>query len=213
LGRVYPILDSETLRARGCSVFDAAAAMIDGGAEILQYRHKEFWNREIFAEAERVSELCRTRRVRFIVNDRVDYARLLGAGVHLGQEDLPPRAARALLGPEAMIGYSTHNAAQLAAAASEPVDYVALGPIFGTLSKRNPDPVVGVARLQQWRRMVPQLLVAIGGITRENAREVWEAGAEMVAVIGDMYPAQCDGVSIRERMEQWQRLARTQKLD
>jgi thiamine-phosphate pyrophosphorylase len=211
LGRVYPILDSGTLHARGCSIVDAAAAMIAGGAEILQYRHKDFWSREILAEAEQVSELCRAAGVRFIVNDRADYAKMLGAGVHLGQEDLPPCAARALLGPDAMIGYSTHNAAQLAAAASEPVDYVALGPIFGTQSKRNPDPIVGVGNLREWRAMVPQPLVAIGGINRENAREVWEAGAEMVAIIGDLCPAVADVVSIRERMEQWQRLARTQK--
>lgn len=185
--------------------------MIAGGAEILQYRHKDFWSREILAEAEQVSELCRAAGVRFIVNDRADYAKMLGAGVHLGQEDLPPCAARALLGPDAMIGYSTHNTAQLAAAASEPVDYVALGPIFGTQSKRNPDPIVGVGNLREWRAMVPQPLVAIGGINRENAREVWEAGAEMVAIIGDLCPAVADAVSIRERMEQWQRLARTQK--
>ena len=91
------------------------------------------------------------------------------------------------------------------------MDYVALGPIFGTQSKRNPDPIVGVGNLREWRAMVPQPLVAIGGINRENAREVWEAGAEMVAIIGDLCPAVADVVSIRERMEQWQRLARTQK--
>ncbi len=207
--RIYPIVDCETLRARGCSAIDAATALIDGGAEILQYRHKEFWSREVFAEAERVSQLCRARGVVFIVNDRVDYAKILGAGVHLGQDDLRPRAARELLGPDAMIGYSTHNAAQLAAAAAEPVDYIALGPIFGTATKRNPDPEVGVGRLKEWRGMIPHRLVAIGGITRENAREVWDAGADLVAVIGDLCPAMCDAESIRKRMEEWRRLART----
>ena len=202
-------MDSATLCGRGCSVLEAALGLIEGGAEILQFRHKEFWSRQVFSEAERIAEMCRSRGVRFIVNDRVDYAKLLGAGVHLGQEDLPPRAARELLGPEATIGYSTHNAAQLAVAAAEPVDYIALGPIFGTVSKRNPDPVVGIAQLKEWRGMVSQPVVAIGGITRENAREVWEAGAEMVAVIGDVCPAVCDARSIRERMEEWQQLART----
>jgi thiamine-phosphate pyrophosphorylase len=188
---------------------DAAQALLDGGAQFLQYRHKEFWSRDVVAEAERVGELCRTRGALFIVNDRADYAKMLGAGLHLGQDDLPPRAARELLGPDAVIGYSTHNATQLAAAASEPVDYVAIGPIFGTSSKRNPDPVVGVGNLHGWRAMVPQPLVAIGGIARSNAKDVWDAGADLVAVIGDLYPAVCDPESIRERMVEWLRLTRT----
>ncbi len=204
--QIYPILDSETLRARNYPAIDAAKAMLEAGSQILQYRHKDFWSREVLAEAERVGELCRAHGALFIVNDRVDYAKLLGAGVHLGQEDLPPRAARALLGPDAVIGYSTHNAAQLAAAASEPVDYVALGPIFGTLSKRNPDPTVGVEKLREWRSLVSQPLVAIGGITRENAKALWDAGAEMVAVISDLCPAVCDAESIGERTAEWRRL-------
>ena len=205
--RIYPILDCETLRARGCPVIDAAKALLDNGAAILQYRHKDFWSREVVAEAERVAELCRAHGATFIVNDRADYAKMLGAGLHLGQEDLPPRAARELLGPNAMIGYSTHNAAQLAAAASEPVDYVALGPIFGTSSKRNPDPVVCVANLKAWRSLVSQPLVAIGGITRQNAVDVWDAGANMVAVIGDFYAGVCDAESIGKRMTEWLQLA------
>ena len=185
--RIYPILDCETLRARGCSITDAAEAMLEGGAEILQYRHKEFWSRDTFSEAERVAGLCLAHGALFIVNDRADYAKMLGAGVHLGQDDLPPRAARQLLGDDAVIGYSTHNVEQLRAAASEPVDYVALGPIFGTASKRNPDPAVGVGNLKEWRSLVTQPLVAIGGITRENARSVIEAGADSVAVISGLF--------------------------
>jgi thiamine-phosphate pyrophosphorylase len=213
-GGVYPILDCDTLRARNCSVIDAAKALLDGGAKIVQYRHKEFWSRDVVAEAEAVGELCRARGTVFIVNDRADYAKMLGAGLHLGQDDIPPRAARELLGPDAWIGYSTHNASQLAAAASEPVDYIAIGPVFGTASKRNPDPVVGVENLKNWRGMVSVPLVAIGGITRENAKDVWSAGADLVAVIGDLYPAACDAEScvadsIRERMNEWLRLTRT----
>jgi thiamine-phosphate pyrophosphorylase len=188
---------------------DAAKALLDGGAEILQYRHKEFWSREAVGEAERVGDLCRSRGVLFVINDRADYAKMLGAGLHLGQEDLPPQAARELLGDETIIGYSTHNEAQLAAAASEPVDYVALGPMFGTVSKRNPDPVVGIEKLREWRSLSPLPLVAIGGITRGTAGEVWNAGADMVAIIGDLYPAMCDAGSIRERMGEWLRLTRT----
>jgi thiamine-phosphate pyrophosphorylase len=206
---VYPILDCETLRSRGCSVLEAAQAMVDAGAEILQYRHKDYWSREVVAEAEWIGDLCRAHRVPFIINDRADYAKLLHAGLHLGQTDLPPKAARELLGPDAIIGFSTHHEAQLAAAAGEPVDYVALGPIFGTASKRNPDPVVGVGNLQRWRSLVRQPLVAIGGITRQHAPEVWSAGADSVAIIGDLYPAICDPESIRERMGEWLRLKRT----
>jgi thiamine-phosphate pyrophosphorylase len=206
---VYPILDGDTLLARGFPVIEAAETLLDCGATILQYRHKGFWSREVFAEAERVGGLCRSLGALFIVNDRADYAKMLGAGVHLGQDDLPPRAARELLGAEAVIGYSTHNATQLDAAAAEPVDYVALGPVFGTASKRNPDPIVGVGKLREFRAMTARPLVAIGGITRENAREVWDAGADLVAVIGDLYPAVCDARSIRERMNEWLRLRRT----
>jgi len=208
-GGVYPILDCDTLARRGCAPSDAAKALLDAGAKILQYRHKEFWSRDVVTEAEGIAELCRARGVLFIVNDRADYAKLLGAGLHLGQDDLPPKAARELLGPDAVIGYSTHNAAQLQAAGSEPVDYLALGPIYGTASKRNPDPVVGAANLRAWRALVQQPLVAIGGITRANAQEVWDAGADMVAVIGDLYPDVCDAGSIGKRTGEWLRLKRT----
>jgi thiamine-phosphate pyrophosphorylase len=190
-------------------VIDAAKALIDGGAEILQYRHKDYWSRDVVEEAEHVGELCRARGVLFVVNDRADYAKMLGAGVHLGQDDLPPRVARELLGKDVIIGYSTHNAVQMSAAAFEPVDYVALGPVFGTSSKRNPDPAIGVGMVRGWRGMALQPMVAIGGITRVNAREVWAAGADSVAVIGDLYPPVCDAESIRKRMGEWLRLTRT----
>jgi thiamine-phosphate pyrophosphorylase len=207
---LYPILDAETLQSRACNLLDAAQALLDAGARILQFRHKQFWTRDTFSTAEHLAGLCRRHSALFIVNDRADYAKLLNAGVHLGQDDLPPRAARDLLGPQAIIGFSTHNAAQLAEAASQPVDYIALGPIFDTASKRNPDPVVGVANVKEWRSRVKQPLVAIGGITRDNALAVRAAGADLVAVIGDLYPALCDPRSIRERMGEWQlRLTRT----
>jgi thiamine-phosphate pyrophosphorylase len=112
-----------------------------------------------------------------------------------------------LFGKDVVIGYSTHNPEQLVCAAGELVDYVALGPVYGTTSKRNPDPVVGVENLREWRPLVPQPLVAIGGITRENAPAVWMAGADMVAVIGDLYPEKCDARAVRERMEAWTQTA------
>jgi thiamine-phosphate pyrophosphorylase len=134
-------------------------------------------------------------------------AMLLEAGLHLGQDDLPPRETRRLMGPDAVIGYSSHNPAQLCAAGGEPVDYVALGPIFGTASKTNPDPVTGVAEVERCRPMLEKPLVAIGGITIENAAGVWRAGADSVAVIAGMLPGEATARSLRQRMEEWQRLA------
>ena len=189
-------------------MIDAAKALLGAGVPVLQFRHKGLWRLEILEDAARIRDLCRTHQALFVINDRADYARMLAAGVHLGQEDLPPAIVRNLLGPGNTLGYSTHNLAQLTAAGAEPVDYIALGPIYPTASKRNPDPVVGVARIKEWRAVTPKPLVAIGGITRENASAVWNAGADMVAVIGDLYPESCTPQSIEERMKEWLLLTR-----
>jgi len=129
---------------------------------------------------------------------------LLNASLHLGQEDLSPMDVRQVLGRDSCIGFSTHNEAQLRAAAGQPADYLAIGPIFGTSSKLNPDPQVGLAELRRLRPLTDRPLVAIGGITRANARSVIEAGADSVAVIGDLFPE--DG-NIRSRVEEWLRIA------
>ena len=131
---------------------------------------------------------------------------MLGCGLHVGQEDLEPRDARRIIGPHATLGFSSHNPEQLRAAAGEPLTYVALGPIFPTASKRNPDPVVGIEQLRACRALVDLPLVAIGGITRANARAVIEAGADAVAVIGDMVPDPCHTQSLRKRIEEWRQL-------
>jgi len=177
--------------------------MLESGAAILQIRHKAPWTRDIFEQARRVMRLCEQTAVPLIVNDRADIALLLNAGLHIGQDDLPPQDARRLIGT-AHLGYSTHNAAQLTAATEEPADYLAIGPIFTTQSKFKPDPVVGVKRLQSWRAITTKPLVAIGGITRDNARSVLDAGADSLAVIGDLLPADCSTTSIRERFQEWQ---------
>ena len=184
----------------------AAEAWLDAGAGILQLRHKGHWQRELFAQARRIAELCRAWGAVFIVDDRADFAALLGAGVHVGQDDLAPAEARRIIGPDAVLGFSSHNAGQLGAAAGEPVSYVALGPIFGTRSKQNPDPVVGLAELRRLRPLTAKPLVAIGGITRENARSVLDAGADAVAVIGDLMPERATAESLGARMEEWLRL-------
>ena len=206
LPRVYPILDTEIFTNRRVGVEVAAAAFLDGGAGILQFRHKGHWSREVYAVAEGVARLCREAGALFIINDRADFAMLLGAGLHVGQDDLTPRDARKLIGSEAIIGYSSHNAGQLCAAAAEPVDYVALGPIYGTTSKQNPDPVVGAERLRQCRTLLEKPLVAIGGITTENAAAVLAAGADSVAILSALLPESVSAKSLREHMEAWQRL-------
>jgi len=206
LPRVYPILDSETLARRGIAIETAAAAFLEGGAGILQVRHKGHWSREIFTSAKRIAALCREAGAVFVVNDRADFALLLDAGLHIGQDDLAPRDARKLMGREPMIGFSSHNVEQLCAAGGEPVEYVALGPIFGTASKLNPDPVVGLEELRRCRALIEKPLVAIGGLTLENAADVWQAGADSVAVIAGMLPATASARGMRERMEQWRSL-------
>jgi thiamine-phosphate pyrophosphorylase len=202
---LYPILDTALLEARGCPLETAAGAMLEAGAGILQIRHKGHWSRDRYERSERVARLCRQVSVPLIIDDCADIALLLDAGLHVGQDDLPPEDARRLIGPEAVLGYSTHNSEQLAAAAQEPVSYLAIGPVFATRSKLNPDPVVGILRLRQWRALTDKPLVAIGGITRENAPSVLDAGADSLAVIGDLLPPDCTAHAIRERFEQWRR--------
>jgi thiamine-phosphate pyrophosphorylase len=208
LPAIYPILDSESLERRELTLTAAAASLLEGGASILQIRHKGHWSRAFFDAASDVARLCREAGADLVVNDRADFAMLLDAGLHLGQDDLAPRDARRIAGFERIIGYSSHNPAQLAAAGGEPVDYVALGPIFATASKRNPDPVVGVDELQRLRMLIEKPLVAIGGITLENAADVLRAGADSVAVIAGLFPENATAHSLRMRMEEWIGLGR-----
>jgi thiamine-phosphate pyrophosphorylase len=203
LPRFYPILDTEVALRRGIDPVKAAREILDAGPGILQFRHKGFLSREAFAWLERIAELARTAEATLVVNDRADLAKLFGAWLHLGQDDLLPSIARRVVGADATIGFSTHNEAQLQAACEEPADYVALGPIFGTVTKENPDPTVGLDELRRLRPISNRPLVAIGGITRANATQVLEAGADSVAVIGDLFPE--DG-NIRARTEEWLRI-------
>ncbi len=196
----YPILDTETAARRSVDPVFAARQILEGGAKLLQFRHKGFFSREVFEQARAIGALCRGANAEFAINDRADIARLLDAGLHLGQDDLSPTDARRVLGEGRFIGFSTHNEAQLRAAAGEPVEYLAVGPIFGTATKLNPDPIVGLDELRRLRPLTDRPLVGIGGITRANARSVFEAGVDSVAVISDLFPE--DG-KIRERVEEW----------
>lgn len=189
----YPIVSSVT----------AAEILLEAGARILQYRNKNFFSRAAFEDAGRIAALCRKARALFVVNDRADVAKLLGAGLHLGQDDLAPSDARRILPAPAIIGFSTHNEQQLRVGDREPVDYLAIGPIFATGSKQNPDPVVGLDRLRSLRALTHKPLVAIGGITRERAPQVFAAGADSVAIIGDLYPDPCTPAALRARAAEW----------
>ena len=206
LPRLDPILDTAAVEARGWAVLPYAQALLEGGAEIIQFRHKGEFTRERFAQAREVGKLVKAAGAAYVVNDRADIAALMNAALHLGQEDLPPAMARAIMGPDRAIGFSTHNPAQLAAAAQEPVDYVALGPIFDTSSKERPDPVVGLHGLRACRSLTARPLVAIGGITLATAPHVLAAGADSLAVINALAPAGSSLADVRSLVETWKRL-------
>jgi thiamine-phosphate diphosphorylase len=201
--RFYPLLDTALLAARGFPVPEAARILLEAGVRILQLRHKGPYTREVFEHAETIARWCREAGATFIVNDRADVALLVDAGLHVGQRDLAPRDARRLIGDSRPLGFSTHNEGQLRAALSEPVDYLAFGPVFSTASKPDADPVAGLGQLARLRPLVGGPLVAIGGITRDRAARVLAAGADSVAVIGDLYPAPLTAVALRHRAEEW----------
>jgi thiamine-phosphate pyrophosphorylase len=179
---VYPILDAATLSGR--SAADAVRALGAGGARLVQLRAKGLPDAALLALAREATSAARFAGVTLVINDRADVALIVGAGgLHVGQDDLPPSACRRILGEEALVGVSTHDLGQVEAAAREPVDYVAIGPVFATRSKEHPDPVVGLELLRRARARSSRPLVAIGGIGPHNARAVVEAGADGLAVI------------------------------
>lgn len=186
--RLYAIVDARCFSEREL-LLDFGRELAEAGATLLQYRDKMGSSREILSKAR---ELKRTAgsKARLIMNDRPDLCLAAGFdGIHLGQNDIPVASARSVLGNNKLIGYSAHNLEQAVTAEKSEADYVAIGPIFETHSKANPDPVVGVAGVKAVRRHVKKPLVAIGGITRENCAEVIAAGADSVAVIADLVPA------------------------
>jgi thiamine-phosphate pyrophosphorylase len=185
LPRLYPILDSACF-PNSAALFIAAEELVTAGCTLLQYRNKS-------GDARRMLDEARELRVRLgptvklIMNDRADLCIAAGfEGLHVGQDDLLPKSARRIIGAERWLGVSTHNPEQLAEADKTSADYLAIGPIFATGSKANPDPIVGPDGLRRARELTRKLLVAIGGITRANARSVLDAGADSVAVISDL---------------------------
>lgn len=186
LPRVYPITDTQI---SGLSHAEQVALFAESGATLVQLREKRAPALQFYEAAKAALAVAAERGVQLLINDRVDIALAVGAaGVHLGQDDLAPDVARRLLGNDAFIGYSTHSVAQAIEAAILPIDYLAIGPIFGTSTKENPDPVVGLEGLRAVRSAIGNLpLVAIGGITRENIAAVVEAGADSAAMISGLW--------------------------
>jgi thiamine-phosphate pyrophosphorylase len=182
LPRVYPLTD---VQLTGLSHAEQVELLSSGGASLIQLREKRMSALEFYEQAKAAVAGAARRGVRLLINDRVDIALAVGAhGVHLGQDDMPPAAARKLLGPNAVIGYSTHSVEQAIAATKLPIDYLAVGPIFATTTKSDTAPVLGLEGLRVVRQAIGDFpLVAIGGITSANARDVIAAGARSVAVI------------------------------
>lgn len=183
--RFYPIVVPSRIGAGEITeVCDFARELVAGGAWLIQLREKLASSREILRLARELRRAL-PNDVRLTINDRADLAVAAAAdGVHLGQDDLPPEAARKIIGQSRMLGVSTHNPDQLEAALQTSADYIAIGPVFATISKDNPDPVIGLDGVRRARSLTEKPVVAIGGVTLENCRSVIEAGADSVAVIG-----------------------------
>jgi thiamine-phosphate pyrophosphorylase len=184
LPKLYAIVDRATLDARGVSVREFAREMALAGVDMLQYREKGGPPDEVLRAAKEIVAEFAGSDCELIMNDRPDLALLAGWGVHVGHEDLSPDDARKVLGARRVIGVSTHNDSQVMEADASAADYIAIGPVFATATKADTQPVVGLEGVRRARALTRKPLVAIGGITRENARSVIDAGADAVAVIG-----------------------------
>ena len=185
LPRLYAILDVAGFPDPD-GLMAAAEELAAGGVRLLQYRNKSGHSRQMLEQARALKSRLGDS-VLLIMNDRADLCLAAGfGGVHLGQDDLSPEGARRVIGPNLRLGVSTHNPEQVSQADRSSADYVAIGPVFRTVSKAHPDPVIGIEGVRQARARTPKPLVAIGGITRENCRSVVDAGADAVAVISDL---------------------------
>ena len=209
---LYAIIDSALLKT---SELSFAEMMAESGVELLQYRNKRATSRELFDVSRTISarlarsSASRANVVRFIMNDRADIALLAKAnGVHVGQFDLGVEDARAIVGPDAWVGVSTHSLEQIDAADKTSADYIAFGPVFPTHSKENPDPVVGLDLLREARKHTRKPLVAIGGITLERAADIFRAGADSLAVARDLIASSDPRERVREFLSEASRSRR-----
>ena len=187
LPRLYVILDAALITS---PERDCAASLAEAGVRLLQYRNKSAPARQYLESSRELADALRPQGVTFIVNDRPDVAFLAGAsGVHVGQDDLDVEQARRVIGSDKLVGVSTHNLEQFQRATASSADYFAVGPVFNTSSKANPDPVVGVDFIRKVRSLTDKPIVAIGGVSLERAASVIEAGADSVAVISGILSA------------------------
>jgi thiamine-phosphate pyrophosphorylase len=202
---LYVICDAEVCARAGWDLVDFAAACLDGGATLFQVRAKAASGAMLLEATEGVLRRAEPFHATVIVNDRADVATIAGAhGIHVGQDDLPPAAVRAVVGSAALVGLSTHTPEQIAAAVGEPVSYLAIGPVFGTATKETGYAAVGLTRVREAAdRAHPAAMpvVAIGGITVENAAEVIDAGADSVAVISGLLTSGDPGKTTRAYLE------------
>ncbi|MBW8746012.1 MAG: thiamine phosphate synthase [Acidobacteria bacterium] len=186
--RLYPILDAGVLAARQISIEQFAGELALAGVSLLQYRDKVASPQTVLANLQRIRSAA--PGISLLLNDRPDLARIgKCAGVHVGQTDLHPDDARRIVGAGKLIGVSTHTLGQFEAAMATEADYLAIGPIYATSTKQNPDPVTGLELLGQMRKLTRKPIVAIGGITPERAQEVLDAGADSIAVISALVPS------------------------
>jgi thiamine-phosphate pyrophosphorylase len=212
LPKLYPIIDRETLAARGIALQAFARELCDAGVTLLQYRDKVGGPQEVLRATAEIAAVFEGSGATLILNDRADLAALAGWGVHVGQGDLSPADARAVVAAHPcaknahewgtqIVGVSTHTEEQVLEADASEADYIAVGPVFTTSTKLNAEPVVGLEGVRRTRKPI----VAIGGITLENARSVIDAGADSVAVIGGLF---VPGRSVREVAEDFLQILR-----
>jgi thiamine-phosphate pyrophosphorylase len=184
-GRLYAILDASCFSSPQL-LFDAADDLASAGLRIIQYRNKTADGRTMLSRARELKSRVGARS-KLIMNDRADLCTAAEFnGVHIGQDDLSPQSVRRIVGPDRLLGVSTHNPEQVAQADRTSADYIAIGPVFTTASKANPHPIVGLAGVRRARELTSKPLVAIGGITRQNCSSVIQAGADSIAVISDL---------------------------
>lgn len=185
LPKIYPITDAKTAKI---SHAEQCEKLIEGGAKFIQIREKCASSKDFYESSKECLAIAKKSNVKIIINDRVDIALTLKAdGVHLGQNDLPPKKVREILGEKAIIGFSTHSVKQAIEAVKLPIDYIAIGPVFATNTKENPDEIVGLKGVKAVRQAIGDFpLVAIGGINFENFKDVLDAGADSVAIISGL---------------------------
>jgi len=192
-------MDATLLRT---SELSTAALLADAGVGLIQYRDKQIPSGRLLSLSRELIDVCHSRGARFVVNDRADVAALAGAeGLHLGQADLEVEGARRLCGDSCWLGISTHTLEQVGKADRSSANYLAVGPVFGTSTKEQADPVVGIEFVRQARKLTRKPLVAIGGLTVERAAEVYRAGADSLAVARDLVSAPHIAARAREYLE------------